>query len=63
MAIYEMTITPPGNVRPPEVLFGNQHKDGWNDILPESITEVFKKWCKSNDKNGTENDVLWQEIH
>jgi hypothetical protein len=35
----------------------------WDDISPESIIRGFKKCCVSNDMNGTEDDVLWEEDH
>jgi hypothetical protein len=31
-------------------------------ISPESIIRRFKKWCVSEDVNGTENRVLWKEV-
>jgi hypothetical protein len=32
-----------------------------DDISPESIINGFKKCCVSKDRNGTEDDILWEE--
>jgi hypothetical protein len=42
---------------------GSGLKTARNDISPESINKGFKKCCVSNDVNGTENDILWQDGH
>jgi hypothetical protein len=56
--------TPAGNIRrPSKALLGQWNKTAWDDISPESILKGFKKCCVSNDMNGTEDDVLWEEDH
>jgi hypothetical protein len=32
-------------------------------MSPESIIKGFKKCCVSNDMNGTQDDVIWEEDH
>jgi hypothetical protein len=57
-------LTPAGNIRrPSEALFGQWIKTAWDDISPESIVKGFKKCYMSNDMNGTEDDVLWEDDH
>jgi hypothetical protein len=57
-------LTPAGNIRrPSEALLGQWIKIAWDDISPESIVKWFKKCCVSNNMNGTEDDVLWEEDH
>jgi hypothetical protein len=55
--------TPAENIRPSEALLGQWIKTAWDDISPESIVRGFKKCCVSNDVNGIEDDVLWEEDH
>jgi hypothetical protein len=49
--------------KPSEALLGQWIKTVWDDISPESIVMGLKKCCVSNDMNGTEDDVLWEEDH
>jgi hypothetical protein len=49
--------------RPSEALLGQWIKTAWDDISPESIVKGFRRCCVSNDMNGTEDDVLWEEDH
>jgi hypothetical protein len=57
-------LTPVRNIRrPSEALLGQWIKTAWDDISPESIVRGFKKCCVSNDMNGTEDHVLWEEDH
>jgi hypothetical protein len=44
-------------------MLGQWIKTAWDDISPESIVMGFKTCCVSNDINGTEDDVLWEEDH
>jgi hypothetical protein len=32
-------------------------------MSPEPIVKGFKKCCMSNNMNGTDDDVLWEEGH
>jgi hypothetical protein len=53
-----------GNIRrSSEALLGQWIKTAWDNISPESIIKGFEKCCVSNDMNGTEDDVLWEEDH
>jgi len=38
-------------------------KKAWDSIDPAIITKSFKKCSISNDFDGTEDDVLWDEQH
>jgi hypothetical protein len=45
------------------VLLWQWIKTAWHDILPHSIIKSFKECCVSNDVNGAEDDILWEEDH
>jgi hypothetical protein len=32
----------------------------WHHISPEVKVKGFKKWCVTNEMDGTEDDVLWK---
>jgi hypothetical protein len=54
-------LTPTGNIRRPYL--GQWIKTAWDDMSPEPIVKGFKKCCMSNNMNGTDDDVLWEEGH
>jgi hypothetical protein len=57
-------LTPARNIRrPSEELLGQWTETAWDDISPESNVKWFRKFCVSNNMNGTEDDVLWNENH
>ena len=35
--------------------------DAWRDIKPETVTYSFKKCGISNNLDGTEDDILWED--
>ncbi len=35
-------------------------KDAWNEIPPSMIVKAFKKFCISNELDGTEDDAVFQ---
>lgn len=57
-AVQELPPNTAGNIRPNEALLEQWIKSAWNDISPQSII-----CCMSNDMNGTEDDIWWEEDH
>jgi hypothetical protein len=64
-AVWELPVTQAGNIRRPyEAQLGQRTKTVWDDdILSESIIEGFEKCCVSNEMNGADGGVLWEEDH
>jgi hypothetical protein len=52
-AIWDVPLTPAGNVTLSEALSGLWIKMAWNDISLKSFSRVFRRCCMSNDVNGT----------
>lgn len=43
-------------------MFGEWILTAWGRISSESIVNGFKKCCISNALDGSENDILWEEV-
>jgi hypothetical protein len=43
------------------VLVGQWIGIPWIAGLPESIVKGFERYCLSNNMNGTEDDIFWEE--
>jgi hypothetical protein len=61
-AMWDLHLTQAGNITLSEILIGQWIKTALNDILPESITGVFRKCCVSNSVNGTKIMSCGQKI-
>ena len=63
MAHGQKSYTPAGNLRPPALdTLAQWVLDSWNDIEPSIVIKSFKKCCISNAMNGTEDDMLWEDV-
>jgi len=57
------TFTPAGRIRKPDLSQICQWiLDSWNSISPDTIRRSFLKCCITNALDGTEDDILWQEM-
>ena len=55
-------MTPAGNRRPPALpTFLRWIKDAWDKVTPDIVRKSFKKCGISNDLDGTEDALLFQE--
>jgi hypothetical protein len=56
-------LTPGGKLKKPSVtMLGEWVLTAWRRIFSESILAGFKKCCISNALDGTEDDILWQDV-
>jgi len=57
------TFTPAGHIHKPDL---SQIcwwiLDSWNSIYPETIRRSFLKCCIKNTHDGTDDDILWDEM-
>ena len=59
----EHTYTASGNMRKPSLLdVCTWINDAWQELDPAIIVRSFKKCCISNAMDGTEDDVLWEDL-
>ena len=57
------TFTPAGSIRKPDLRQICQWiLESWNVISPDTIKRSFLKCCITNVLDGTENDILWEEM-
>lgn len=57
------TLTPTGKIQKPAVsLISQWILTAWNSITPESIVKGFKRCCISNALDGSEDDILWEDL-
>ena len=57
------SFTAGGRIKKPDLLLITQWiKKAWNDIDPAIIAKGLKMCCLTNNMDGTEDDVLWQDI-
>ena len=57
------TFTPAGRIHKPDLSqICQQILDSWNSISPDTIRRSFLIFCITNALDGTEDDILWQEI-
>ena len=57
------SFTADGRIKKPDLLLITQLiKKAWKDIDPAIIAKGFKMCCLTNNMDGTEDDVLWQDI-
>uniref|UniRef100_A0A672FP09 HTH CENPB-type domain-containing protein n=1 Tax=Salarias fasciatus TaxID=181472 RepID=A0A672FP09_SALFA len=55
--------TPTGGIQQPAVpLLCEWVLQAWDAVSSESIINGFKKFCASNAMDGSEDDVLWEEV-
>ena len=63
MATEQYTFTAGGNMRAPPLPTQAQWvKESWDDVKVPVIKKSFKKCCISNAMDGTEDDILWEDI-
>jgi hypothetical protein len=56
-------LTPGGKLKkPPVTMLEEWIPTAWGRISSESILAGFKKCCISNALDGTEDDILWQDV-
>ena len=57
------TFTPAGRIRKPDLRQICQWiLESWNAISPDTIKRSFLKCCITNALDGTEDDILWEEM-
>jgi len=57
------TFTPAGHICKPDLSQICQWiLDSWNSISPDTIRRSYLKCCITNALDGTEDDILWQEM-
>ena len=62
MMSEDHSFTAGGRIKKPDLLLITQWiKKAWNDIDPAIIVKGFKM-CLTNNMDGTEDDVIWQDI-
>ena len=54
------TFTPAGRIRKPEIC--QWILESWNAISPDTNKRSFLKCCITNALDGTEDDILWEEV-
>jgi hypothetical protein len=56
-------LTPGGKLKKPSVtMLGGWIQTAWGKISSESVLAGFKNCCMSNALDGTEDDILWQDV-
>lgn len=55
-------LTPSGKIKKPSIAqIGNWIKTAWDNIPADFIIRGFKKCCISNNMDGTEDNVIWED--
>ena len=63
MAEGEMSYTPAGNLKAPRLdILAQWVLESWNDVKAPIVIKSFKKCCISNAMDGTEDDILWENV-